>query len=308
MPGHLIHIGLPKAGSTALAAWFAAHPQVDYRPDGIGGYHGAFELAARAAGPPTEPPLWQVTSSEALSVPRTSDAPSADQDSVPRRAVSLVESRRRVCETLRRLSPDATILIVTRGFLGRAVSGYSQYVRMGGLLLPGEALARRYEPDVEWDTDSVIELYRDAFGADRVIVMPYELLRDDPERFVRLLEERLGLDASPPLPALNVALAPEAIYWYRVLSIAVAAVSRLLGRRLGGRLFRRYVALIARDRLSVVARAADRLFPGRRIQLNVPDEALERFRGKASSLAKLPLYEPYAREYLNEAPPPGATS
>ena len=308
MPGHLIHIGFPKAGSTALAAWFAAHPQVDYRPDGIGGYYGAFELAARAAGPPAEPPLWQVTSSEALSVPRTSDAPSAQEDPPPRRAVSLVESRRRVCETLRRLSPDATILIVTRGIRGRAASGYSQYVRMGGRLLPGETLAERSEPELERDPDSVIELYRDAFGPDRVIVMPYELLRDDPERFVRLLEERLGLDASPPLPALNIALAPEAIYWYRVLSIAVAAGSRVLGRRVGGRLFRRYVALIARDRLSVLARAADRLLPGRRIPINFPDEALERFRGDASSLAELPLYEPYAREYLNDSPPPRPTS
>ena len=308
MPGHLIHIGVPKAGSTALAAWFAAHPQVDYRPNGIGGYHGAFELAVSAAGPPTEPPLWQVTSSEALSVPRTSDVPSADEDPPPRRAVPLVESRRRVCETLRRLSPGATILIVTRGFRGMAVSGYSQYVRMGGRLLPGEVLAERYEPTEEWDSDSLIELYRDAFGRDRVIVMPYEVLRDDPDRFVRLLEERLGLGASPPLPALNVALAPEAIYWYRVLSIAVAAVSRVLGRRVGGRLFRRYVALIARDRLSVLARVADRLLPGRRVPLDFPDEAFERFRGSASSLAELPLYEPYAREYLNEAPPPSATS
>jgi hypothetical protein len=308
MPGHLIHIGSPKAGSTALGAWFAAHPQVDYRPDGIGGYHGAFELAARAAGPPTEQPLWQVTSSEALSVPRTGDVPSAHEDPVPRRAVSLAESRRRVCETLRRLSPGATILIVTRGFRGRAVSGYSQYVRMGGRLLPGEVLAGRYEPGEEWDANGLIELYRDAFGPDRVIVMPYELLRDEPERFVRLLEERLGLDGSPPLPALNVALAPEAIYWYRVLSIAVAAVSRVLGRRVGGWLYRRYVALIARDRLSVLAHAADRLLPGRHIPLDFPDEAFEPFRGSASSLAELPLYEPYARDYLNDSPSPRPTS
>jgi hypothetical protein len=302
MPGHLIHIGFSKTGSTTLAAWFAAHPQLDFVPNGIGGYRDVAALASRAAGPADEPPLWQVTSSDELSSPRIADRPSMRGTGLPRLAVPVPESRRRVCETLRRLSPGATILIVTRGFRGALVSGYSQYVRMGGRLdIFDPMLARSHDASGFLDYDAVVRLYTEAFGADRVIVLPYELLRDEPHTFTRLLEEQLGLDAaSPPLPALNRSLSPEAILWYRRLSVLVATVCRVLGPRAGERLYAAYADRIDRDRLRGPARIADRLLPGHRAEaIQIPEELLEPFRGRAAELGKLPLYAPYARDYLN---------
>jgi hypothetical protein len=310
MPGHLIHVGFPKAGSTALSAWFEAHPQLVYAPNGIGGYYHAFEIGARAAaaGPGTDAPLWQVTSAEALSMPRVSDAPSMTHDVLSRRAVPLAEARRQVCAILKRLCPGATILIVTRGFKSAARSGYSQYVRTGGRLKPGEALAERFEVDTQYDYDAVIDLYTRAFGPDNLLVLPYELLRDDPAAFARELEERLGVEASPPIASLNVSLSPAAIQWYRRLSVVVAGVCRLFGRRVGERLYALYVAQIAGDRLRAPARLLGRLLPGLSGAVEVTDGDVEHMRGRASTLAERPLYALYAREYLNERPPTGQSS
>jgi hypothetical protein len=303
MPGHLIHIGFPKSGSTALAAWFASHPQLDFAPNGIGGYYHAFDIASAAADPPADAPLWQVTSAESFSVPRIRDAPTMSGPGGPRRAISLSESRIRVRDTLLRMCPGATILVVTRGFRTALVSSYSQYVRMGGRLSPRDlVLANASDPpETQLDYDGVVQLYGEAFGADRVIALPYELLRDDPRAFVGALEDRLGLaPGSPPVPSRNVALARESLYWYRRLSIGVGYVCRRVGGRAGEALYAAYVTQIAHDRLGGLARALDRLRPSpQEGDVAVPDELLERFRGRAAMLGERPFYDRYAADYLN---------
>jgi hypothetical protein len=93
------------------------------------------------------------------------------------------------------------------------MSAYSQYARSGGeddLF----ALAEGGEGSNAWNYDHVIGLYRSAFG-DGLIVLPYELLRDDADAFVRELERRLGLSLCPaPELRLNSALSPEELSWY----------------------------------------------------------------------------------------------
>jgi hypothetical protein len=303
MPGHLIHVGFAKAGSTALGAWFEAHPAVAYAPNGLGGFYHAFDLAAAAARDP-DPPRWHVTSAEAFTSPRISDHPSLRGAGEPSRTGSLVESRERVCRLLRDLFPGATILIVTRGFRAMAQSAYSQYVKSGGPLSAAELYARgEHDPREYLDYDAVVELYEDAFGAENVIVLPYELMRDDPATFAGAVESRLGLPGgAPPIPARNVALTPAALVWQRRLSAAVAGAARALPGRAGRLLFAAYVALVRGDRLRVPIELVERLVPGSRAEdLAVPVEVLERLRGRAASLAGRPFYDRYAAEYLNDA-------
>ncbi|HEV3001351.1 MAG TPA: sulfotransferase [Solirubrobacteraceae bacterium] len=300
MPGHLIHVGFPKAGSTALGAWFDAHPQVAYAPNGLGGFYHAFDLAAAAAGA-GEPPPWHVTSAESLSFPRITDDPVARARGAPARAVTLTESRERVCRMLRALYPGATILIVTRGFRGAMLSGYSQYVKTGGR---GAASELRPEPDViaeALDYDAVVALYEAAFGPERVIVLPFELLRDDAAAFARVLEERLGLEpAAAPIAVRNPGLSPAALAWQRRLSHAVGLAARALPGRLGDRLMRAYVRLGTGERLRRPLELLARAVPGSRAAaVDVPDDVLAPLRGRASSLAGRPFYERYAAEYLN---------
>jgi hypothetical protein len=305
MPGHLIHVGFPKAGSTALGAWFDAHPQLAYAPNALGGFYHAFELAAFAAGA-DEPPPWHVTSAEALSVPRITDDRVGQPGGVAPRAVSLTESRERVCRMLASLSPGATILIVTRGFRGALLSGYSQYVKSGGR---GQARALALAFDrtflVEaFDYDAFVALYEAAFGAERVIVLPYELLRDDSAAFAGALERRLGLDpVGGPITQRNPSLSPAGLVWLRRTSIIVGAVARALPARVGARLFRRYARLGRGDRLRRPLEVLERIVPGTRgAELEVSDDVLALLRGGARSLAGRPYYDRYAVEYLNDQP------
>jgi hypothetical protein len=301
MSRHLIHIGFPKAGSTSIGEWFAAHPRLAYVPHGIGGYRGPFDIASYAADPGRSQPEWHVTSSESLSMPRITDRPSL-QDRADSSEAALEESRERVCSTLHDLFPGATILIVTRGFRGALVSNYSQYVRAGGRV----GLRELYAPHAEslagyLDFDGVASLYSEVFGAERVIVLPYELMRDDPAKFVRILEERLEIERSGVMmPTRNRAPSAAAIARYRAVSAVLAGALRPLGGRLSARIWERYVGWLCSDRSGVFADWAAGVIPHRAgAAAEVPDEVLERCRGHAAALGRSPLYLAYADEYLN---------
>jgi hypothetical protein len=278
---HLIHVGLPKAGSTALQAWFEVHPHFAHAHDALAGFYRVSELAARAAGP-DDPPLWHVTSGEVLSVPRIRDSLPLRGEARPR-AVTLTESRERACRMLRSLYGDATVLLVTRGFRSRILSAYSQYVKSGG---HGTAPHLRPELPViteELDYDAVVALYESVFGADRLIVLPYELLRDDASAFGAALEERLGLEPSGvSMPVRNAGLSPAGLVWQRRLNVVVRAVARALPARVGVPLFARWGRLGMADRLHPLLHLLERVVPGTRDgRVHLAPEVQEALRGRA---------------------------
>ena len=224
----MIHIGFAKAASTSLQAWFTARPDIAFTADGLGGFGGGFALANQSAEQSTTPALY-VTSAEAFALPL---APSA----TGQLAVSDREAQQRVCDVLRTLFADPLILIITRGFQGTIAAGASQYVRQGGVLSVSR-LARWYsEPEMIAGADAlaydrVVRIYEQAFGAESVIVLPYELLVDDPHRFLNILEDRLGVaHREIPIPRTNVGLTSAELHWYPRFSRAAILIERYLGR------------------------------------------------------------------------------
>jgi hypothetical protein len=292
MTPHLIHIGLPKAGSTYLQNWFEAHPQLAYRPGGIAGFADVYGISAQAAAP-TPGICWRVTRQEGLTAPR----PDAGEEWVRYERegrLSIEEEQARACRLLANLFAGATILIVTRGYRTTILSGYSQYVRTGGSLSLPE-LVRGPPREYPWRYDSLVASYRSAFGADRVILLPFELLRDAPDRFLRELENRLGLHpfayAAPPA---NVAASAIELAWYPHLTAAVRRLAKD-----GGRLERLYGRLLYRGRLSPLVRLLQRVRPRPPVTVDLVDEAfLDQFRGQSECLRTEPLYAPYHSDYL----------
>jgi hypothetical protein len=301
MSGHLIHIGYPKAASTTLQAWFEQHPQLEYVPNGLGGYYGAHEIANASVTLGTGRPAWRVTSAEALSVPNLATGLDPWLRIMAEDSPAAFAARQtHVCQTLRSLFPEATILIVTRGFRATMASGFSQYVRSGGVLGFEEATAA-VQAEMTFQYDELVDLYADAFGQDRVIVLPFELLRDDPRAFVTILEQRLGVDHIDLPPTLNPSLLPSELYWYPRISRVTAWVLARLTRRYFNQAYGRYAALTFQNRLRRPIALLQRLFPHRRTDVDdVPRQIVERCRGRASKLGQRPLYEPYAAEYLND--------
>ena len=289
---HLIHIGLPKTGSTWLQSWFQAHPQIAYTSGGIGGFADIDHLSASA--PESGAGIrCRVTSNANLTAPLTSTRPETlDYDRSGRAPIA--EEQARICETLAGLFPGATILIVTRGFRSMMMSAYSQYVRTGGTEALADVLAGPPR-DYPWDYDRLIRLYRNGFGTKKLLVLPYELLRDDPARFLGEIERHLGLDHMPfALSPANVSASPVELGRYPAMT---RIVDRLpIARRAARRL---YARLLYRGRLRRVAGLLHSLAPAAPPRAEMIDDSfLDQFRGKADSLLGDPLYASYAADYL----------
>lgn len=304
MSRHIIHVGYPKAGSTFLQAWFERHPELRFVDGGLGGFRNVFELARPSAGAYK----YFVTSREDLSAPRegAGENPSEVAFEWMTHTERMKEHRAAVCGALKGLFPGSLILIVTRGFMGSIRSGYSQYVKMGGQLgAYSDSYGAVREDAVRYisafyDFDHVIGLYAGAFGEENVMVLPYELLRDDQARFLSTLESRLGLNhVEIELGRLNPSLSPEELYWYPIISRAVSAAAGRLGAERHRRVYDWYVGKISENRLRRLVGVLRRLYPDRRVTAaDFPDELVAGCRGKATLLKDDPLYAPYAAEYL----------
>jgi hypothetical protein len=304
MQRHLVHVGYPKAGSTTLQSWFESHPEVVFADDAIAGATSAEGIAAQVAVTNNRP-RWVVTSAERLIAPAIeSNGPIAPTEPIAAR-------RERVCARLRDMFGDATILIVTRGFRSIAASSYSQTLRWGPALSVDEFVSLYQEsPEFEGcrgadalNYDAAVRLYADTFGAENVVVLPYELLRDDPGGFLARLEQRLGLEPrSQQAPWRNRSLSGAEMYWYLRFSRGVERATARLGRP-GTRLRRAYYQRGVRaGRLRRPAEVLSRVFrtPSVNPADHIPDEVVETCRGLASSFATNPDYAPYAAEYLND--------
>jgi hypothetical protein len=296
-------VGYGKAGSTFLQAWFEHHPELRYTPGGLGGFRDVYELS-RHSGRAYK---YFVTSYEGLSLPVRS-AGGMHLDFVSARPVpetGAKEKQATVCAALKSLYPGSRVLIVTRGFKGLIISGYSECVRLGTRLhLDGVcrefSRCLRVDDDHYWDFDYLIRLYGDSFSEENLIVLPYELLRDDQERFLAILEARLGVGHAEVEPGrLNPSLSPEELYWYPLLSRAVSAAASRLGEARFQKIYRWYAGKIGSSRLRPLIKALGRLRPdGKLTEADFPEEILLYCKGRATLLKENPLYAPYAADYL----------
>jgi len=107
-----------------------------------------------------------------------------------------------IADRLRAVFPSARILIVVREQKAAILSSYFQFIKKGGLCSLSNYLnpARDghvplFNPD-HFRYDGLIRYYIDLFGRDRVCVLPYEMFRDAPDRFI----ERLSVFAGTPPP------------------------------------------------------------------------------------------------------------
>ena len=175
------------------------------------------------------------------------------------------------------------------------LSSYSQYARTGGGKDFG-AMSLNY--DNPWRYDDLVAMYEAAFGAENVIVLPYELMRDDMAAFLRNLEGRLDLspfDLVDRRP--NPSLSGLEMRWYPRISRFVRRLP--LPSDLKEKLFQRYTDLIFHGRLSGLVRVLNHFRPSSPVDLScLPTNAIENCRGLAETLRHRPEYAPYLADYL----------
>jgi len=96
--------------------------------------------------------------------------------------------------------PDASILMVLREQRSMILSSYRQFVHTGGTqslrrYLELDQLPRKQSALLDLrhlEYDRLLGYYRQLFGADRVLALPYERMRGDPRGFVSAILEFAG--------------------------------------------------------------------------------------------------------------------
>jgi hypothetical protein len=296
MGSALIHIGYPKAGSTYLQNWFAAHPAMLYHPIAVSGFFNILDIAAYAEKQEKVHECF-VLSSEHLSLWK------GDADIVGLRNTKLydlVAYLHRMSETLHTLHPHAKVLIVTRGYASIFPSFYSQYISGGGTLT-FEELLKEFGPyfNIGYNYPLIIERYRKVFGSDNVLVMPYELLRDHPSQFTSLIEDAIGIKEKFQFPPekVNPALNRKVLQAYFRFSNFLYRIVQPIPYSWRKKIFMLYIYKLNHSKPHPFMQFLSR-FVKQEISHHGMEEMVQTFKGKCEMLRNEKLYQPYLKEYL----------
>jgi Sulfotransferase family len=202
----LVHIGYHKTGTNWLQEELFGNPRTGYRwlgkqplshPVHTLVRARPFAFDAVAVRSEFEPMLAQAEGAGLLPVvsfPRLSGHPySGGYDS------------RVIADRIAQVFPEALILIVIREQRSMIVSTYKQYVSAGGeaklehFLRPAKQREWRV-PGFDYGHfayDGLIAHYRSVYGADGVLVLPYELLAADGPGFVEAIARFAGREIPP---------------------------------------------------------------------------------------------------------------
>jgi hypothetical protein len=309
MQGHrlLLHIGYPKAGTHFVQRWFGQHPDIELISGRFVTADALEKLRAQIAGAEASAPdsadrRLTVVSDESLVLGIGHQEARIAKEEVAPLTLEDVEA---TCRRLAAAFPQAHVLILTRGFRSMLVSGFSQRVRAGGSL----AFFTRRDADFNargvseafLNYDFAVQAYQRHF-AGRVVVLPYELLAEDPDLFVRALSAQIGVEFRPSsTERFNPSLSGLELAWYPRLSGWLKALPLPSGLR--DRLFQAYKKRIGSPKLGRAIGILNALSPMPPVSIEeIPDDAVAYFRGRAASLAALETYANYRRHYL--LPPP----
>lgn len=297
MVNHLIHVGFPKAGSKSLQDWFERHPAFAFAQWGVAGAAGSLQFEEIFGFRPDL--RCAVTSNEGFvsPVPNHRDVDYEDVRSLAPGRESIV----RVAEALADLFGGARLLIVTRGFRELFRSYYAQLLVSGCTLSFEEfcgSFLVRDDGTVSVGYDFTIEQYERLFGPDKVLVLPFELLRDRPAAFAAEIETACGVPHADVLPRwVHRSPAPDELQRLaRLRRMARSAPIGTAGRELLVRAGRRLISTGLGKGLvqGWTGRSAD----GDELRIDVPRSLIEKFRGTAERLRNRRHYGGLESEYL----------
>ncbi len=296
MAGVLIHIGYPKAGSTYLQTWFSKHPAMLYNPISVAGFYHSTDIS-RYAEVPGKIHEYFVLSSEHLS------AWQGEPDIVGLKNTKLYDVnayQQKITETLHGIYPQAKVLIVTRGYTSFFQSFYSQYVSGGGILefdTLQENFGGFFTSVLQYSY--VIDLYRKQFGNENVIVLPYEMLRENPTAFTSLIEEKLNVQEKFSFTSekINPSLDAKMLHTHKVFSNFLFNLIQPFPYSFQKVVYSYYITQLRIKKPHPFMKFLSRLTSGS-VELRGLERTLEKLKGQAEVLRHEKLYAPYLKEYL----------
>ena len=117
-----------------------------------------------------------------------------------------------LADRLAKLFPKGKILIVFREQKGAILSSYKQYIKVGGTsnikdYLRPPQIGRNRMPLFSFDYfkyDRLVNYYLNLFGTNNVLVLPFELFKEDPDEFCSKIIHFAGQNKTSKLPYKKV--------------------------------------------------------------------------------------------------------
>lgn len=288
---YLLHVGYPKAGSTLLGDWFNKHPSFAFSDFCIGGLNDTNSLIQLANQEIDRQPKVAVVRDMRFSIPRIEDIDLQD--------ISKIKlDQRRICETLYSFFPNAQVLIVTRGYKSLISANYSQYIKEGGTYSVDAIQNFTFLLKELFDYSFLIEIYSQKFGKDNVLLLPFELLKDDSILFLEHIEKFLEVESFEYEPLrLNPSLDLTEAKRLRVKSIFVDRFSVLFGE-FGNQLRRKYVESRRKKAFEWDSKQIQNFqTKGNNELIDLDEKMVRHFYENSTALKSYPVFEPYHSDY-----------
>lgn len=224
----LIHVGLHKCGSTFLQNRIFADPKTGFRAPWGGMSNRAvtdFAVCEPLAFDPERLKAIYAESDPGPGADGTGQVPVISHEALSSRPFNGQYYAPDVAGRLHKVFPNARILIIFREQASILRSLHVQHVRTGGRQDLRTFLGTGKEPEgwqpmialTFFEYDRMIRMYRDFFGADRVLALPLELLQRDPAAFSARLFGFVDLPdpGIDPAERVNSAWQPPLTEFYR---------------------------------------------------------------------------------------------
>lgn len=293
----LLHIGYIKSGSTYLQHWFEKHPAMLYKYNALGGFSNTEDLSWYAQ---REEPMHEcyVISSELLSVwPGNADVVGMRSGI---QGYDVKQYQQKLCDMLHALYPTGKVLIVTRGYTTLFSSMYAQYVFNGGTYNFQEFFKSMTGSTPHlFDYSHIVRLYRERFGKSNVIVLPYELLRDNPEGFTATVERELEIQHTFTFTKekINAMRSKKVLKAHLTVSNMLYKAVQPLPYKARKMVYGLYMKQNYAGKLKWVFNVVAKV-QNKEIDLGDVSGQVHIFEGRAELLRTESLYQPYLKEYL----------
>lgn len=237
----LLHVGFHKSGSTFVQNYFEQHPSVFFSRSILANFIHDHQKEI--------PPFEHLTehkyiflSDMRLTVNSWGKTEFERIRSNSFSQINIQKIQEQIAINLKNRFPHAKILITIREKEQLLPSLYSQYIINGGT-----KTFRSFKQDPPhirtlFDYENVGNIYKRIFGVSNVYILPYKLLKQNPDNYIQSICSIGNFPYSPQnFKIINSSLSSQKLIWTRIMNICVTYSLFLFPKTKRNKYFSKYV-------------------------------------------------------------------
>lgn len=261
----LIHIGIYKAGSSFLADWFDNNPYLHSKQKSFAGFNSETDIINFVDNNTHNNIKYFVL----RDIQFTFTNPY-----LIKKGLSYYDFRNNLFTLFKETFNHPKVLLILRGKNSFLKSAYSQYIREGGHLSAEILIGENKEFLNEFfNYDLLIEDCIKIFGKENLLVLPFELLAENSNKFISLIENNFEIPHFEYNPKVkNKSLSASELYWQHKYSKITFNILSKFGKP-GSFLIKSYYNHIkrksSREKLPLTVKIINSIFPTKSIDLKL---------------------------------------